>query len=828
MIFDLTNNTHRNLHQTVSYVLRAVILFCAIIALSSCANKKTSLTNEEQLWLKNNAENIVTPFGYSAPPNAFYNDNGEYVGLLLDFKKEIEKGLQTEFENKYFDTWTKLINYAENTDNYIIIGIARTAEREKYLNFTNSFIKIPYVIIARKDSKIKSMNDLGGKNICAPKEYAVIDYVQQNYSNLKVSEVDNDLDALRGVSSGLYDVAIVSQMYSTFIIENKGYTNLKYAGESGYHNRLCAAVSNKNPELYKIIDKAVDQISIKTQKKLYRKWIYQMPQNISRIIIYAILILTSMTLFIVFILWLWLSNLRKQVSKTTNIIRQNEERYRSLIENSNDAIYILQKYKFVLVNNRFEKLFLYTKEELLDANFNFTNLVAPESRAFIEQRNHSILNHIEVPYNYEFVGLTKAGKKLHLEASVNFLNQDNGIATQGILHDITDRKIKEIELLNAKEKAEESDRLKSAFLANMSHEIRTPMNGILGFADLLKSQKYSPVQQNNFIGIIQKSGERMLATINNIIDISKIESGVETVQRNEVNIRLLINELYSFFLPETKQRGIELLLNLPSSTINDVFFTDEYKLNSILTNLVKNAIKFTPEGSITIGYSFSSSHINIEVIDTGTGIAKEKQNSIFDYFVQANVSTTRGYEGSGLGLSITKGYVNMLAGDIRIESEPEYGTSFFISIPVGPRQIEMETQLPSPNKEIVFGPSNLKIIVVEDDAISAQFLGLILSEISSTIIFAKNGIETVELLKKHPDTNIVLMDMKMPKMGGLEATEQIRKFNDEVFIIAQTAFAKDGYREKALSAGCNEFLLKPLNKIKVHEIIASNFPSTKL
>lgn len=816
------------MQQSRPYFLRYTYFFVLIVILSSCTSKKISLTDEEQLWLNNNAENVVTPFGYSAPPNAFYNDDGEYVGLLLDFKKEIEKGLQTQFKNKNFDTWNALIDYAESTDNYIIVGIARTAEREKYLSFTNSFIKIPYVIIARKDSKIESMNDLGGKNICAPKGYAVIEYMQQNYSNLNVSEVDNDLNALRGVSSGLYDVAIISQMYSTFIIDNEGYTNLKYAGESGYYNRLCAAVSNKNPELYKIIDQAVDQISIKKQKELYRKWIYQMPQNISRIIIYAILILSGMTLLIVFILWLWLSNLRKQVSKTTTIIRQNEERYRSLIENSNDAIYILQKYKFVLVNNRFEDLFFYTKEELLDADFNFMILIAPESKAYIEQRNHSILNNIEVSHNYEFVGLTKTGKKLHLEASVNFLNQDNGIATQGILHDITDRKTKELELLNAKEKAEESDRLKSAFLANMSHEIRTPMNGILGFADLLKSQKYSPVQQNNFIEIIQKSGERMLATINNIIDISKIESGVETVQRNEVNIRLLINELYSFFLPETKQRGIELILNLPSSTINDVFFTDEYKLNSILTNLVKNAIKFTPEGSITIGYSFSSSHINIEVIDTGTGIAKEKQDSIFDYFVQADVSNTRGYEGSGLGLSITKGYVNMLAGDIRIESELECGTSFFINIPVSPRQIETEQQLPTNDEEIVFGPSNLKIIVVEDDAISAQFLGLVLSEISNTIIFAKNGIETIELLKKHPDTNIILMDMKMPKMGGLEATKQIRKFNDEVFIIAQTAFAKDGYREKALSAGCNEFLLKPIEKIKVHEIIASNFPATKL
>jgi len=783
------------------------------------------LSDEDKQWLKENSDSIVIPFGYSAPPDAYYNDNKEYVGLLVDFAGEIERTLNTHFQTKHVDTWTKLINYAQNSDNYIIVGIARTEEREKYLRFTNSFFKIPYIIVTRKDATISNMQDLRDKTFCITKNYAIKDYLDIHYPNYTPNEVLSDIEGLRAVSSGTFDAMIISQMYSTYHIEEEGLSNLKIAGESGYTDRLAAAVSIKNPKLYEIVDKAVDQISVSKQKKIYRKWVYNVPNNISIKIVYSILIMSGITLLTILVMWLWLTNLRRQVEKNTKIIRHNEKRYRTLVENSTDAIYILQKEKFVLINKKFETLFGYTQDELQQPDFDFLNLVAPEHRDYIKQRGKDISENAELPRKYEFTGLTKDNTRVYLEVSVNYMKLDDEISTQGIIHDITDRKNREIELLKAKQLAEESDHLKSAFLANMSHEIRTPMNGILGFADLLKSQNYSPEEQLNFISIIQKSGERMLSTINSIIDISKIESGVETVQIEQVNITQIMNDWYNFFLPEAKQKGLKFILELPKSNYDDHFYTDSYKLNSILNNLIKNALKFTNQGSITFGYSFSQSDLNIKISDTGMGIPENKQKSIFDYFVQADVSTSRGYEGSGLGLSITKGYIELLNGTIEMESAVGKGTSFFVCIP-NHKKDKVEKPMVQKTVTNKTPPTNLKIIVAEDDSVSANYLGIILKGIAKTTLFAKNGIEVIELLKTNPDTHVILMDMKMPKMNGLEATRLIRETNQDVFIIAQTAFAKDGYRLKTFKAGCNDFLLKPIKKEELTNVLAERFTST--
>ncbi|MFW5755275.1 MAG: ATP-binding protein [Tangfeifania sp.] len=239
--------------------------------------------------------------------------------------------------------------------------------------------------------------------------------------------------------------------------------------------------------------------------------------------------------------------------------------------------------------------------------------------------------------------------------------------------------MKELEL--QKIKAEESDRMKSAFLANMSHEIRTPMNGILGFAELLKSPENSAEERQQYIKIIEQSGERMLSTINNIIDVSKIEAGIESVDIAEVDINQLVTDLFNFFLPEAKQKKLKITIKQEGIVSGQPFYSDPYKLNSILINLIKNALKFTSKGSITIGYSFDGKEAKFYVKDTGKGIAPDKQEAVFGHFVQAESSHNRGFEGSGLGLSISRAYTEMLNGEIRLESELNKGSVFFISIP---------------------------------------------------------------------------------------------------------------------------------------------------
>ncbi len=368
----------------------------------------------------------------------------------------------------------------------------------------------------------------------------------------------------------------------------------------------------------------------------------------------------------------------------------------------------------------------------------------------------------------------------------------------------------EQELIKAKEKAEESDRLKSAFLSNMSHEIRTPMNGILGFAKLLNEKDLSGEKRDKFIEIIRKSGDRMLNTVNDIIDISKIDAGQIEIWKTQVNIFEEIENIFEFFVKEANTKGIRLQLinKLPKQSI---IISDKTKFNSIITNLIKNAIKFTDKGSIKIYCIKKGAELEFKITDTGIGIPKNRIHSIFNRFEQADIEDSYAREGSGLGLAITEAYVEMLSGKIHVDSEINMGTTFCFTLPwiEKPEQPEINTKKEFSNtKEI---DNKIKILIAEDDDTSYEHFEIILSNIASKIIRVYNGKEAIESLKKNADIDLVLMDAKMPIMGGYKATKNIRKFNEDVIIIAQTAYALAGEKNNAISAGCDDYIAKPIN-----------------
>src|SRR5450759_338236 len=380
------------------------------------------------------------------------------------------------------------------------------------------------------------------------------------------------------------------------------------------------------------------------------------------------------------------------------------------------------------------------------------------------------------------------------------------------------------ELIIAKEQAEESDRLKSAFLTNMSHEIRTPMNGILGFTELLKEPNLSSDDQQDFIQIIQISGARMLNTINSIVDISKIESGLMKVDIKETNINEKMEFSYKFFKPEVEIKGLQFLFKSSLPAKEAIIKTDNEKVYGILTNLVKNAIKFTFEGSIEFGYEKKGEYLEFFVKDTGVGISQNQKELIFERFRQGSESINRKYEGSGLGLSICKSYVEMLDGKIWVESEERKGSTFYFTIPynaVSEEKNAIKNAVTAEDKEVQI--KNLKILVAEDDEISYILLTSMLQKISNELLHAKTGVEVVESCRNNPDLDLVLMDIKMPDMDGYEATHQIRQFNTDIIIIAQTAYAFSGDREKAIESGCNDYISKPINKTLMYEIIQKHF-----
>jgi signal transduction histidine kinase len=380
------------------------------------------------------------------------------------------------------------------------------------------------------------------------------------------------------------------------------------------------------------------------------------------------------------------------------------------------------------------------------------------------------------------------------------------------------------ELLIMKNKAEESDRLKSAFIANMSHEIRTPMNGILGFTGLLKSADLNSDKQQKYIKIIEKSGERLLITIDDIMNISKIESGLMKIFLSEININNEIEELYEFFKPEADKMGLQLLFVNAIPEDEFIIKTDEEKLHSILVNLIKNAIKYTKQGSVEFGCSKKGNQLEFYVKDTGIGIPKDRQSYVFDRFVQADIEDKAVYEGSGLGLAISKSYIEMLGGTIELESVEGIGSTFRFTIPCQAINKEIPVAKNELSNDFVVSEiPSLKILIVEDDMIAKLYLEELLTNVSKEILIADNGYKALELCRKNSDIDLILMDIRMPEINGYEVTKQIRQFNKEVIIIAQTAFAFSGDREKALEAGCNDYISKPINKNELVSLIQKYF-----
>jgi signal transduction histidine kinase/CheY-like chemotaxis protein len=380
------------------------------------------------------------------------------------------------------------------------------------------------------------------------------------------------------------------------------------------------------------------------------------------------------------------------------------------------------------------------------------------------------------------------------------------------------------QLQKAKIKAEESDQLKSAFLANMSHEIRTPMNGIMGFTELLKEENLSPEEQRNYIEIIEKSGTRLFNIINDIIDISKIEAGQMNVSLSTANVDEQMHYIQTFFRPETQDKGIQLLLKSVSTEEETIIRTDREKLYAILINLVKNAIKYTVKGTIEFGYEKKTDYIEFFVKDTGIGIPKDRQKAIFERFIQADFNDKMARQGAGLGLAIAKAYVELLGGKIWVESEPEIGSTFYFTLPCILKSEENSiTQNKKPAHRANCEIKNLKILVTEDDKISRMLILKVIEPYSKEIVTAHTGIEAVEACRNNPDLDLILMDIQMPQMNGYEATKEIRKFNKSVIILAQTAFALEGDKEKTIEAGCNSYISKPIKKEELSKLMQHYF-----
>jgi len=513
-------------------------------------------------------------------------------------------------------------------------------------------------------------------------------------------------------------------------------------------------------------------------------------------------------------------NQNKEIKLAEIELIKSHEFTKSIISSAQDGIVVLDlDCNFIRVNEAFLKMTGYLKDLILGMNIKeiVNNNEGKETKKIINLLDNEQFKNIE----WEIV--INTGTLIPTSISAAYLKDESGRADSivAIIKDITDyKKVLEeltfhkehfeelvkkrtseledtnIQLLKAKEEAEESDRLKSSFLSNMSHEIRTPMNAIIGFTELLKEPDIPEETFGQYIDIITSKGNLLLNIINDIIDISKVEADKIEVKKRACNVSELLDELFITFHKTKSLAGkpdIELKLVKPIATEDLVLFTDPFRLKQVLSNLIDNAIKFTHRGFIEIGYSIvdvgKEKSIKFYVKDTGIGISDEHLDIIFNRFRQIDDSHTREFGGTGLGLAISKRLVELLEGDLSLESEIELGSTFFFTIPFKLVKIADKGDEQKKSVKTNFSWKDKLIFIVEDNYASFLLLESYLINTGAKILQTKNGKEAVEICKSNNKIDLVLMDIELPGMNGYQATELIKKHRKYLPVISQTAYA---------------------------------------
>ncbi len=470
---------------------------------------------------------------------------------------------------------------------------------------------------------------------------------------------------------------------------------------------------------------------------------------------------------------------------------------------------------FLRVNKSLCSILGYTSEEMM--TLSFQEISHPDDLTMDLQYVGQILAGEIDTYQMEKRYVCRQGDLVWTMLSVSLvrdhLNNPQYFISQ--IQDITKRKLSEMALSAALVKAEAGNRLKTAFVQNISHEVRTPLNGILGFGTMLTDPLLTAEEKQLYSQLLKASSDRLVGTITDYMDISLIESGNVEVTLNPVNLFKLLQRLKASFRELCKIKNLTFVLKIPEDLDEFTLLTDSELLRKCISQLMDNAIKFTTQGTITLGYALKPDAVEFFITDTGIGIDQNAQERVFEPFIQENLSSTRGHEGNGLGLAITKGFLDLLGGEIRVESVKGEGTAFYFSLPA----VQVPIEHPDPVAPVITlqAPVHPVVLIAEDDLASDLYMEISLKSIASAVYKAPNGKIAVEMCRSHPEISIVIMDLKMPVMDGLTAMREIRTFRKELPVIAITAHAFSKDKKEAFEAGCSDFLSKPVSKMELLE-----------
>ncbi|HEX2933971.1 MAG TPA: PAS domain S-box protein [Bacteroidales bacterium] len=465
----------------------------------------------------------------------------------------------------------------------------------------------------------------------------------------------------------------------------------------------------------------------------------------------------------------------------------------------------------VYVNPMFTEITGYQLEEVIGKNPRIL-----QSRAYPEDFFKDLWDSILAGkvWRGEFLNKKKSGE-LYWEKSIitSIVNSMGEISYFiAVQEDITVMKKLGLELIQAKEKAEESDALKTAFLHNMSHEIRTPINAIVGFSEFLSDEQLDNEKRAKFVSIIIESSNQLLNIINDVMSMASIEAGQEQVIEKDISINTILVHMRQQYQHKAQHKSLEFRFFSPLNEAQATIRVDDNKLTQVLSCLINNAIKFTQAGFVSVGYTLKGNFIEFYVKDSGIGISPDLHDKIFHRFRQADNSHTRKYGGSGLGLAIADAYVKLLGGRIWLDSVPGQGSEFYFTIPY---KKTIEENSNAHDHSLAFPANRKSVLIAEDEEFNFLLLEEVLLSLNVELTWAEDGQIAVDLCNSGKKFDLILMDLKMPRLNGVEAIVQIRQVYPDVPIIVQTAYDASFERQKAFECGCDDFITKPFSKIEL-------------
>ncbi len=510
------------------------------------------------------------------------------------------------------------------------------------------------------------------------------------------------------------------------------------------------------------------------------------------------------------------------IKKINKALSENEEKLRSIFDVSPYSIFVLDgDHKIVDCNDTsLEQFQVRNNGELIDRKMD--SLLSPGEGEKGQEAIRELIRKNELNRS-QFKLSRNDGSEFAAELTGRVIRNPHGEIDSYVvvINDITERLSFVESLKEAKIKAEESDRLKTAFLANMSHEIRTPMNSIVGFSNLLNDPGLKPEKREEFLQHIQESSNLLLNLIDDIIDISKIEAGQMNVSVQQFKVNPVVRETFSAFRESNTRENLKFKLSIPRGTDELLCNTDPLRLRQVLTNLLSNAVKFTKEGTVELGYRIdpqkSRPRIEFYIRDTGIGIPEDKRDLIFERFRQVDDSQSRQFGGTGLGLAISKRLCELMGGAIWVESKLGEGSTFRFTVPyVLPEDRGIGTDKFDSGKYNWEGKS---ILIAEDENSNYELIKAAIANTRVGVLRAHNGEEAVDLVTSGEGVDLVLMDIRMPKMNGYEATRQIKAFKPDIPIVALTAYAMSEDEAKSIKAGCDKYVSKPIRPVRLLEMI---------